>query len=57
MKLTSWEKNQKAMAEYVLTASSAMKSVLTVSNMTKEEAQEFLDKLAQRERKEKSEQI
>lgn len=56
MKLTPWEKNQKEMAEYVLTASDAMKSVLTVK-MTKEEAQQFLDKLAERKLKEKSERI
>ena len=56
MKLTSWEKNQKAMAEYVLSASGTMKSVLTV-NMTKEEAQEFLNKLKQKELEEESEKI
>ena len=55
MKLTVFEKHQKKIAEATLRMSDAMINIM--GGMTKQEAQEFLDKLHRRELEDKSEKI
>jgi hypothetical protein len=55
LKLTTFEKHQKKIAEDVLKIPDEMMAVATV--ITKKEAREMLDKLAKKELEEESEKI